>query len=125
MDSSRTKYKTVDEYIDAFPKSIQHILDKIRKITKEIVPQGEEIISYGMPTIKLNGKYVIYFAGFKSHIGLYPITSGSESFNKKIAPYVKGKGTLQFSLDKEIPYDLIKEIVKEGLTRNLERTKKY
>lgn len=122
MDSSRTQ--TVDEYIKNYPKEVQEILEKLRKIAKEIVPEAEETISYGIPTIKLNGKYVIYFAAFAKHIGVYPILKAEDSLLKEIAPFVKGKGTLQFPLDKPFPYDLFKKLVKSNLKQNLERTKK-
>jgi uncharacterized protein YdhG (YjbR/CyaY superfamily) len=118
-------YKTIDEYLDNFPKEVQEILEKIRKIVKEIVPkEAEETISYGIPTVKLNGKYLVYFAGFKNHISLYPIPPVPAIFEKEISPFVKGKGTIQFPLDKPIPYDLIKEFVKYSLDYNLARTSK-
>lgn len=114
-------YTNIDEYIANFPEDVQHILQNIRKIGHEIIPQAEETISYGIPTLKLNDKYVFYFAGYKKHVSVYPIPPVPESFQKEIKPFIKGKGTLQFPLDKPIPFDLIKQFVKFCLQTNTER----
>jgi len=105
------QYITIDEYINNFPKDVQKILLNLRKLVKDIVPNAEETISYQMPTFKLNGKNFIHFAAFKNHVGFYPIPSGIAAFEKELAPYGKGKGSVRFSLDKPIPYELIKKIV--------------
>ena len=104
-------YKTIDEYIQTFPKEIQKILEKIRKLIQKIVPEAKEAISYQMPTFKLNGKNLVHFAAWKNHIGFYPTPSGIKSFEKEIAKYERAKGSIQFPLDKPIPYDFIKRIV--------------
>jgi uncharacterized protein YdhG (YjbR/CyaY superfamily) len=119
----RQKFELIDEYIAIFPNDVQEILQKIRKIIKEIVPEAEEAISYGIPTFKMHGTYVIYFAGFKNHVSLYPIPQVSESFKNQIAKHIKGKGTVQFPLEKPIPYDLIKQFVKFSKEANEERYK--
>lgn len=103
--------KIIKNYINSFPKETQTILKKIEKIIREIVPEAEETISYQMPTYKLNGKNFIHFAAFKNHIGFYPVPSGIAAFKKELSAYVGGKGSVRFSLDKEIPYNLIKKIV--------------
>jgi uncharacterized protein YdhG (YjbR/CyaY superfamily) len=107
----RQQYKTVDDYIKTFPADIQAILEKMRRIVREVVPEAEEVISYQMPAFKLKGKNLVYFAAFKNHIGFYPAPSGIAAFEKELAPYVKGKGTLQFPLNRPIPYDLVRKIV--------------
>jgi uncharacterized protein YdhG (YjbR/CyaY superfamily) len=107
----RQEYKTVDEYIRDFPPDVQKILEKMRQIVREVAPEAAESISYGMPAFKLNGKPLVYFAGFAKHIGFYPIPTGIEAFSKELAPYKQGKGSVQFPLDKPIPYDLVKKIV--------------
>ncbi len=118
-------YKNIDEYIDNYTPDVQEILKRIRKISKEIVPDGEEVISYGIPTIKLNGKYVVYFAAFAKYISIYPVIHDDPKLSKKLETYRAGRGTLHFPLDKPIPYDLIKEIIKSLLIENLKRTAKY
>jgi uncharacterized protein YdhG (YjbR/CyaY superfamily) len=116
--------KTVDEYISNFPTDVQRSLQSIRQVIKEIAPTAIESIAYGMPAYKIGGKPLIYFAGFKNHIGLYPTPSGISEFSKEISQYKQGKGSIQFPLVKPIPIDLIKKIVKfreEKLTKSREK----
>src|SRR5436853_7430815 len=108
----KTSVLSVDEYIKNFPKDVQRILEKMRDTVKKAVPGVVEGISYQMPTFKLNGKALVYFAAFKSHIGFYPIPSGVEAFKKELSPYKKGKGSVQFPMDQPMPYDLVKRIVR-------------
>jgi len=105
------KFKTMDEYIKTFPKDVQSILEKMRQTIRKAAPEAVEAISYQMPTFKLNGKNLVHFAAFKNHIGFYPIPSGIEAFKKALSPYKQGKGSVQFPIDKPIPYDLVKKIV--------------
>jgi len=117
----RKKYKTIDEYIKTFPKDIQIILEKIRQTIHETAPETVETVSYQMPTFKLNGKNLVHFAAFKEHIGFYPTPSGIDSFEKELAPYRTGKGTLQFPLDKPIPFNLVKKVVIFRVKENLNK----
>jgi len=112
MKPKPTSPKTIDEYMAGFPTDVQEVLQKIRGTIKKTAPKAEEAISYKMPSFNLNGQYLIYFAAYKKHIGLYPVPNGDAEFNKEIAGYQSGKGTLQFPLDKPIPYKLISKIVK-------------
>lgn len=120
---SKKQITTIDEYIDGYPQKVKDILTKIRKIIQEAAPEAKEAISYQMPTFKWNGN-LIHFAGFKNHIGLYPTPSGIESFKEEIAPYRSGKGSIQFPLDQEIPYDLIQKIVLYRVKETREKNKK-
>ena len=107
------EFNTVDEYIDTFPDDIQQILEKIRKVIRDTAPEAKETISYKIPTYNLHGRYFIYFAGWKKHIGMYPINSAvKKQFKKELAKYKQSKGTVQFPYDKLIPYDLIKKTVR-------------
>ena len=106
-----TEIKTVEEYIAGFPEEVKEKLEKIRKIIKDQASDAVENISYGMPAYKTNKKPLIYFAGFKHHIGLYATPSGHEAFKQQLSGYKQGKGSVQFPLDGPIPYDLIREIV--------------
>lgn len=106
------KKSIIDDYISNFPEETQRVLNQIQEIIREAAPEAEETISYQIPTFKLNGKYFIYFAGWKSHVSLYPIPEGDNEFQKEITPYVAGKGTLKFPLEKPIPYELIKKVVR-------------
>lgn len=119
-DCMRQSYKTIDEYIKTFPENVREILQKIRQTIHKVAPVAQETISYQMPTFKLNGN-LVYFGAFKNHIGFFPIPSGIRAFEKESAAYIKGKGTLQFPLDKPIPYDLIEKIVAFRVQENLDK----
>ena len=110
MLTQKRKFTTMGEYIETFPQEVQGVLEKIRQTIRKTVPAAEETISYQIPTFKLDGKYLVYFAGYKNHVSLYPIPSGKEIL-KELAPYKTGKGTVRFPLDEPIPYDLVRKIV--------------
>jgi uncharacterized protein YdhG (YjbR/CyaY superfamily) len=111
LATSKDQFASMDEYIKTFPKEVQEILERMRQTIHDAAPEAEEAISYQMPTFKLNGKSLAYFAAFKSHIGFYPIPSGIEAFKNELSLYKTGKGSVQFPIDKPIPYDLVKRIV--------------
>lgn len=100
----------IDEYIAASRSDIQPILEKIRRIISTAAPGAREVISYRMPAFRLHG-ILVYFAGFKNHIGLFPPVSGDAGLERALAPYAGPKGNLRFPLDQPIPYGLIKKIV--------------
>jgi uncharacterized protein YdhG (YjbR/CyaY superfamily) len=104
---------------------VQKILEKIRMTIRKAAPDAEETITYKMPTFNLKGHYLVYFAAYKKHIGFYPAPIGHAEFKEDLSVYQAGKGTLQFPLDKPIPFDLISRIVKFRVKENLakERTK--
>jgi len=119
----RTQLRTIDEYINTFPEDVRAILEKIRETIRKAAPGAEEAISYQMPTFKLNGN-LVHFAAYKNYIGFYPVPSGIEAFKGELAPYIAGKGTLRFPLDKPIPYDLIEKVVTFRVKENLAKKKK-
>ena len=102
---------SVEDYIKGFPGEVQVLLEEIRKTIVEKAPQAVEGIAYGMPAYKLNGKPLVYFAGQKKHIGFYATPSGHSAFSKELSGYRQGKGSVQFTLDKPIPYALIGRMV--------------
>jgi len=112
-------FKNIDEYIVQFPANVQEKLVEIRKVINESVPNLTEAISYGMPTFKLNGKNLVHFAAFKSHIGFYPAPSGIEAFKQALEKYQTSTGTIQFQLSEDIPYDLVKSITQYRAKENL------
>ncbi|HWR65664.1 MAG TPA: DUF1801 domain-containing protein, partial [Bellilinea sp.] len=118
MDSKMSMPTTVGEYIDQFPQEVQEIMVKIREVIKEAEPRTEEKISYGMPAYYLNG-VLIYFAGYKKYISLYPLTEGMKAL-KEAEVYKGTKATIHFPLDKPMPYALIREIVKIRVAENTE-----
>jgi uncharacterized protein YdhG (YjbR/CyaY superfamily) len=109
--------KNIDSYIKDFPDNTQKVLRKIRRTIKEAAPKATEVISYGIPAFKLNDKMLVFFAGWKNHVSVYPIPPGPATFQKSLTPYIAGRGTLKFSLTKPIPYDLIKKVVKYHIQR--------
>jgi len=109
--TDKKSFTTIDEYISAFPADVQAILEKMRRAIKKAAPDAVETIRYDIPTFDLNGKHLVFFAGWKHHISLYPLPAGDEVFQQKIAPYKRVKSTLQFPLDKPVPYDLVEQIV--------------
>lgn len=119
----KIEFKSVEEYIKTFPKDVQLLLDKIRLTIRETAPESVEIISYGMPAYKINGKPLVYFAGFKNHIGFYALPTGHKKFSEELSNYKQGKGSVQFPLNKPIPFDLIKRIVEFRLKENLSKSK--
>ena len=104
-------FKTIDEYIASFPQSTQTTLQQIRQVIKEAAPQAQEVISYGMPAFKQN-HILVWFAAFRNHIGFFPKVTAMEAFKEKLSNYQTSKGTIRFPLDKPIPIELVKEIVK-------------
>jgi uncharacterized protein YdhG (YjbR/CyaY superfamily) len=102
---------TIDEYIAGFPDDVQPILERIRQSIRNAAPNAVEAISYGMPTFDLNGKHLVFFAGWKRHISLYPIPAGDEALRQELSHYKQLKGTIQFPLDKPIPDKLVERIV--------------
>jgi uncharacterized protein YdhG (YjbR/CyaY superfamily) len=115
--------KDIDEYIAGFPDDVQEMLEKIRMTIRKAAPDAEETISYQIPAFTLKGKYLIYFAAYKKHIGLYPAPRGNEKFKKELSAYEGGKGTVRFPFDKPIPFGLIGRIVKFRAKENLEKAK--
>lgn len=121
---SPEKPTTIPEYFSAFPAETQAIMQQVRETIKKAAPGAEELISYAMPAYKLNGRALVYFAGYKNHIGFYATPTGHEEFKKELSVYKQGKGSVQFPLDKPMPLDLIKRIVKFRVKENLEKKKK-
>ncbi len=108
---------TIDDYIATFPDDVQAILGEIQRTIRQAAPEAVESISYQIPTYKLNGQPLIYFAGWKHHISIYPLPAGDASFEAELDLYRSGKGTAQFPLDQPIPYDLIRKMVELHLAR--------
>jgi uncharacterized protein YdhG (YjbR/CyaY superfamily) len=117
MGTDKVVHESVDGYILQFPDEIQEILRAIRNVIREAAPDAVEKISYQMPTFVLNGN-LVHFAAFKNHIGFYPTPSGIEAFKQELAGYKGAKGSVQFPLNKPIPYALISKIVKYRVAEN-------
>jgi uncharacterized protein YdhG (YjbR/CyaY superfamily) len=119
------KPTTIDEYIAQYSKDVQKILQEIRATVRKAAPMSEEKISYGIPTFTLAGKYLVYFAAYKNHIGVYPVPNNNKAFEKDFARYkTSGKGTIQFPLDAPIPYNLVAKIVAFRMKERAAKEKK-
>lgn len=100
----------VDAYIASFPEETREIMEKIREMVFRLVPEVTEKISYQMPGYFFNGP-LVYFAGYKKHIGFYPTPDGIEAFKDEIVKYKWAKGSVQFPLNQPMPYDLIEAMI--------------
>ena len=123
MKDKKVVPESVDEYIKSFPENIQKKLNEMRNIIKKLAPDAEEKISYQMPAFFLNG-IIVYFAGYSKHIGFYPTSSGIEAFKNELTDYKFSKGTIQFPIDKPLPVDLIRRIVKFRIEENKKKKSK-
>ena len=120
---AKTNFQSIDEYISACPPESQAYLRQIRKLIRTLVPDAKEKISYQMAAFERNGKNLIHFAGWKKHVSLYPVPAGSEAFERQIAKYAGGKGTVKFPLDEPLPLKLIERVVKLHLAVNKRQAK--
>ncbi|SDG16523.1 Uncharacterized conserved protein YdhG, YjbR/CyaY-like superfamily, DUF1801 family [Methanolobus vulcani] len=119
--TSKTEFHNVDEYIAMFPENIQDKLKELRELIREIAPETEEIISYKMPTFRLNG-ILLHFAAYKNHIGFYPTPSGIAEFKDELSSYKHAKGSVQFPIDEPLPINLIRKMVAFRVKENNAKT---
>jgi len=118
-----TKINNIDDYIATFPDDVQQQLHQIRATIQKAAPGVKEKISYGMPAFELNGN-LVYFAGYKNHIGFYATPNGHEQFKSELAQYKQGKGSVQFPIDQPMPLDLIRRITEFRVQEQLAKPKK-
>ena len=104
-------FANVDEYIRSFPAEVQVILEQVRQVIRNAVPGCAETISYQMPTITIDGRSLVHFAGWKNHLGLYPVPVGDEAFEQLVAPYRAAKDSARFRYDRAVPTDVVERIV--------------
>jgi len=109
--ANRTTATSIDEYIAEFSPETQKVLEELRALIRAAAPDATETISYAMPTFDLNGHHLVHFAGYRKHIGFYPVPSGIEAFKEELKPFKSGKGSAQFPLGRPLPADLIRRIV--------------
>jgi uncharacterized protein YdhG (YjbR/CyaY superfamily) len=110
-------FATVDEYIASYPEDVRTVLEEVRRTIRDVVPDGEEMISYQIPTVTVDSRYLVYFAAWKHHLSVYPIPRGDEALDRELAPYLASKGTLRFPYDRPIPYPLIKRVAQALLAQ--------
>lgn len=110
---AESDFKAVDQYIASQPEAVQGVLKRVRSTIRKAVPEADELISYKIPTYKLHGRPVLYFAGWKHHYSLYPSTDRLvAAFKDELAQYEVNKGTIRFPLSESVPVKLIERIAK-------------
>ncbi len=110
---AKTDFHSVDEYMAAQPEASRAVLERVRGAIRKAVPRAVETISYSIPTYKLDGTAVIYFAGWKRHYSIYPATRlVLDTLAGELAPYEISKGTIRFPLSGRVPVGLIGRIAK-------------
>jgi len=120
MKTEQSSPTTIDDYIAGFPPDVQETLEKLRATIRKAAPDAEEAIKYRLPTFVLNGN-LVHFGAFKKHIGFYATPTGNEKFRKELSVYEGAKGSVQFPLDKPIPFGLVSKMVKFRVKENQER----
>ena len=107
---------SVPAYIASLPQGAQAVADEVRRTIRDAAPGCVEVIRYDMPAFQLDGRTFLYFGVWKNHVGLYPIYKGSEAFERDIGPFRARKDTVQFPLNKPVPFELIARIVASQLS---------
>ena len=121
---AKTDFKSVDDYLTFHAEDVQAILRRVRNAIRKALPDGQETISYQIPTYKLHGGYVVYFAAWKRHYSLYPASDRLvAAFKDDLAPYEVSKGTIRFPLSAPVPAKLIEAIAKFRAKEVAEREK--
>jgi uncharacterized protein YdhG (YjbR/CyaY superfamily) len=114
MRTDATPPASVDEYISRCDKPAQQVLRQVRRAIKTALPDADEVISYQIPAYRVNGRVAVYFAAWKEHYSVYPLTRKIETaFPREIARFeTSGKGTIRFPFSEPVPVDLIKGIAR-------------
>ena len=115
------RFASVDDYIASYPEETRTQLARVRTAIRTAVPDAREKISYGMATFVLDGKPLLYFAGWKNHVGVYPVPTGDAAFEEAIRPFRRAKDTVRFPITKPVPLDLVATIARLCVTRAAER----
>lgn len=114
----------IDHYLENVPSSQKEVLQHIRTVIHEVIPDAEEVIGYGMPTFKYKGKNVVHFAAFKDHMSLFPSSDPIEELKEQLSNYKTSKGTIQFTLENPLPDQLVRDLVATSLENIKARLKK-
>jgi uncharacterized protein YdhG (YjbR/CyaY superfamily) len=122
---AKTNFQSVDDYIAAQPAEVRPVLERLRHVLKQAVPDAEECISYQIPAFRLNGRILLYFAGWKEHYSIYPASDAMiAAFKGELEAYRASKGTLRFPLAAPVPVKLIARIAKFRAQQMAERKAK-
>ncbi len=114
-----SKTTAVDTYIGSFPPEVQLELQSLRETIRHVLPTAQETMSYGIPCFKSGGKDIVFFAGWKKHLSIYPILELDEGLEREVAPFRAGRGTLRFTLGQPLPLDLVERVVTDIFRRRV------
>lgn len=109
------KAKTVDEYLNALDPAPRAELERIRALVTQLVPDTEETMSYGMPTLKYKNRALVYFTASKKHLSFYPSSWAIEALKDQLTDYKTTAHAVQFTLDKTLPTGLVEDLVRAHL----------
>lgn len=116
--------KDFDSYLSLQPEKVRVVLQKLHKTIKDLVPDADEVISYGMPAFKYHGM-LVGFAAFKNHCSLFPWNGLTVvEFKEELKTFSVSKGTIRFTVEKPLPVALVKKIIKARIKQNLSKKKK-
>lgn len=105
------KFTSVEEYLASLDPEVRSVLEEVRSTIHAAVPDGEDAISYNIPTLKIGDRRIVHYAGWKEHVSLYPMPD-DEDLQGELAPYAAGKGTVKFPISKPVPHDLIARLAR-------------
>ncbi len=123
MGDRRPAPPSVEAYIAALPPLVGEKLEEIRSAIRRVAPEATEKISYGIPAFALEGSPFIFFAGFDSHVSVYPVHQVDPALSAELTPYLSGKATARFALDRPIPAELIGRIARQRLEAHMARAR--
>jgi uncharacterized protein YdhG (YjbR/CyaY superfamily) len=112
------RFATIDEYIGSLPDDVQAVVEEIRRRARRAAPDADEVISYNIPTLKIGGRAVLYFAAWKQHIAVYPVPDTDDDLERELKPYRAVRSTLRFPLREPMPYDLIERVFARHVARS-------
>jgi uncharacterized protein YdhG (YjbR/CyaY superfamily) len=124
MISTKTRPKTIDEYIQAAPKEAQKKLREMHACIRAAAPGAKEGLKWGMPAFSYR-RILVTFAGFKKHIGFYPTPSAVTAFARELSKFSTAKGSIQFPLEKPLPLSLVRKITEFRVNESVEQDKKW
>ena len=124
MISTKTKPKTIDEYIRASPREVQTKLREMRACIRAAAPEAKESLKWGMPAFSYR-RILVTFAAFKNHIGFYPTSSAVTAFAKDLSKFSTARGSIQFPLERPVPLSLVRKITAFRVKESVEQDKKW
>jgi uncharacterized protein YdhG (YjbR/CyaY superfamily) len=110
---------TVDDYLATLPEDRRAAMEQLRETINAAAPEATEVISYKMPALRSNGRFLVSYDAFKRHYSLFPASDAVVvGLGAEIDPYLAGKGTIRLPADRPLPLDLIRRIVEIRVTEN-------